>query len=309
MKKQDAEIATKLRRLKRSVILTVVLSLIVVLLVPSYADLGMLHAADTGGLPLFVTNFSAVPPPVVEDATSLAKELFGDSRRAYEDFVNQLLATYMEAKDKDFIVVFNSGGWGWSLLDRSPGWSSILTGIKSELDSSGYKLLFLDYQRTKRTLRGYLEELVDMITHYPSKTKELASRVTFLTRHIPNLKVILAGESNGTVIVDSTMDILRDNPQVYSIQTGPPFWYQNTGRERALVLTSNGMVPDSFTQGDIFAMGATTLEDLLGFPRSEGNSGNIMFYLGAPGHDYQWHYPGVYSQIADFIHEKLGIKW
>ncbi len=260
----------------------------------------------SNGLPLSADDLSNVPQSVVEDATTLATELFGDAQEEYDDFVNQLVGTYLEAKDKDFVVFFNSGGWGWSLVERSPGWWSIFTGLESELDSSGYALLLLTYQRTVDTLGGRLDEIAAMITGYSSKSKELAYRVEFLTSHIPDLRVIITGESNGTVISDQAMNILADNPQVYSIQTGPPFWYDNIMLDRTLVVTNNGRTPDSFSRGEFLTMTRASLRALFGLPQPENESGAIMHYVRAPGHDYWWQYPEVRSQITEFLEQNFG---
>src|SRR3990172_4418534 len=74
--------------------------------------------------PLSTTDLTAVPQSVVEDATTLAKELFGDYRGKYEIFVNELLALYVEAKDTDVVVLFNSGGWGTTRPEDAAGWGS-----------------------------------------------------------------------------------------------------------------------------------------------------------------------------------------
>ncbi len=301
--------ASKIRRLKIGVTLTVVLSLIIVLLSLPFSGTKVIRQIRAGGAPLPVSNFSAVPQSVVEDATRLATELFEDSREKSEDFVKQLLATYLEAKDKDFIIFFNSGGWGWTSPEASPEWQRIFTGIQSELNGSGYTSLLLGHQRTTASLRGHIDEIVEMITLYPSKAKDLARRVEFLTNHVPGLKVIIAGESNGTVISDRAMNILEGNPQVYSIQTGPPFWHKSIMLDRTLVLTSNGIVPDSFGQGDLLTMFSSNLETLFGFSQREDDSGKILRYIGAPGHSYRWQYPEVYSQITSFLDKNFGIKW
>ena len=206
------------------------------------------------------------------------------------------------------MVIFNSGGWGWNFLENSPGWRSIFSGIESELEGLGYTSLLLDYRRTEETLRGIIDEGVEMITAYPSKAENLACRVEFLTRHIPDLKIIVTGESDGTVISDSTMNLLRDNRQVYSIQTGPPFWHQNVVQERTLVLDNNGRHPDTFSRGDIPTMLWTSLGDVLGIPQSEESSGRVLFFLRAPGHDYRWQYPDVCSQITNFLEENFGVE-
>ena len=300
--------ARKVRRLKVGVTLTIVLSLAIVLLFPPSLVTGITCGIGTGGIPPSSYDPSAVPQPVAEDADKLASELFGDCQEKCDDFVNQLLAVYVEAKSKDFIMVFNPGGWGWNLLEASPEWWSIFSGIQAQLESLTYTSLWLDYLRTTNGWQYRLDELLEMIAGYPSKAKDLACQVEFLTSHIPNLKVILGGESNGTIICDRVMNILEDNPQVYSIQTGPPFWHENITLDRTLVLTSNGIIPDSFSQGDFFTIICTNLEALCGFSQPEGNTGKILLHIGSPGHEYWWQYPGVGPQITSFLDKNFGTK-
>ncbi|MFQ5997377.1 MAG: hypothetical protein ACE5KP_07140 [Dehalococcoidales bacterium] len=296
-----------IRRLGILVALAAVLLLGVGLLALSYSDVGVTVGVGNGGLPLSVPDLSAVPQSVADDATELAQELFGDYPEKYNDFVNQLLAAYVEVKDKDFVVVFNSGGWGWNFLENSPGWYDISNGIRAELDEWGYTSALLNYRRTSESFRGMIDEFVEVIGAYPSKAENLARRVEFLTAHLPELKVIVTGESNGSVMSDSAMNILRDNPQVYSIQTGPPFWHRNVMLERTLVLDSNGMTPDCFSQGDIPAIIWASLKALVGLSSSEGEEpGRILYFFRAPGHDYRWQHPGVYSQITAFLEHNFG---
>ena len=298
-----------IRRLGILVALTAVLLLGVVGLAFSYSCVGVTDVVGTGGAPLSVPDLSRVPESVARDATELATVLFGDYQEKYGDFVNQLLATYVEAKDKDFVVIFNSGGWGWNFLENSPGWCSIFDGIEAELDSRGYASLMLDYRRTEETWHGVIDEFVEVVTDYPSKAENLAHRVEFLTSHIPDLKVIVTGESNGTVISDSAMSILRDNPQVYSIQTGTPFWHENLVRDRTLVLNHNGIMPDSFSRGDLTTIVWASLKALVGLsPPEEEEPGRILYFMRAPGHDYRWQYPDVYTQITDFLEKNFGFK-
>lgn len=297
-----------IRRLKiGGVILAIVLSLAIVVMVPPSLVPAIAREVGVGSFPSSAYDFSVVPPPVIEDASRLATELFDDSQEKCDDFVNQLLATYLESKDKDFTMFFNSGGWGWNLLEVSPDWHSIFTGIQSELDSLGYTLLWLNYQRTTDPIEGRLDELMSMISLHPLKAKDLASRVQFLTDHLPDLRVILGGESNGTIFCDSVMNILKDNPRVYSIQTGPPFWYKNIMLDRTLVMRGSGIIPDAFSQGDFLTIVCTNLEAFFGFPTAE-DSGNILFYIGAPGHEYWWEDYGVSSQITNFLKQMVGLE-
>lgn len=298
----------KIYSLKRGIISIIALSFVMVVIVPSPLTGGVICEVGTEGLPLSISDFSAVPQSVTEEATKLATELFGNCQEDCRNFVSQLLATYLEAKDKDFIIVFNPGGWGWDSLKSSPGWYSIASGIQSELDSLSYTSLLLDYQRTTDTLKGYLGEFLLELNLQQSKAKDLAHRVQFLTESVPNLRVILTGESNGTVISDQAMNMLKDNPQVYSIQTGPPFWYKNATLDRTLLLTSNGINPDSFSQGDFFTMVRANLQAWFGFSRPEDSSGDVLRVLQAPGHDYWWHYSEISSQIINFLEQNFGFK-
>lgn len=300
---------SKILSLKLVVALIVVLSLGIGLLVSSSLVVGVTSEVGTGGLPLSAYDLSVVPQAVAEDASRLATELLGGCQEECDDFINQLLAMYAKAKDKDFVVIFNSGGWGENLLEASSGWQSIFTGIESELASSGYTSLLLNHRRSVKTLRGYLDESVERITGYPSKAKFLASRVQFLTKHNPELKVILTGESTGTIICDSVMNMLQNNPQVYSIQTGPPFWHENMVLDRTLLLTSNGIIPDSFSQGNFWDMFWGNLRHWFRLSQPVDDFGTTPHYVRAPGHDYWWQYPEVCSQITTFLHKNFGIKW
>jgi len=295
--------SAQVRKLKIAVILTVVLSLAFVVMVPASSAVGILLKVGPEGLPLPHSDFSTVSQSVVEDATRLAAEVYGSSPEEHNDFVHQLLAAYLEVKDEDFVVIFNSGGWGWNILEASPQWTSIFIGIRSELADLGYTSLLLNYQRASDTIGGYFAEFMSMISLYPSQANDLANSIEFLTKHITDLRVIIVGESTGTIIADSVMSLLRDNPRVYSIQTGPPFWHKNTTLERTLVLKSNGLTPDYFSQGDILTLVCANLEALFGF--SQAGTGKILVYLQAPGHEYWWQDPEVYSQITSFLQQNF----
>ena len=295
-----------LRKLGILLTLAAVLLLGVFLLAISYIDIGFADLIGEKESPVTINDFSEIPESVAEDATAMAMELYGDCHDEYVEFANQLLTAYIEAKDKDFVVIFNSGGWGNDMLENSPGWRGICQGIEAELDKLGYSSLILDYRRSAESMRGVVKEFVEVVSVYPSKAKNLASRVEFLTRNVPDLKIIVAGESNGVIISDAVMNMLHDNPKVYSIQTGTPFWYKRATLERTLALEGNGMVPDSFSRGDIPAMVIASLKALVGISSpEEEDPGRIFYFVRAPGHDYNWQYPGVNLKITDFLEENF----
>jgi len=253
-------------------------------------------------------DYSSLPPSVVEDATRLAREIVGNSQDKSQDLVAQLLATYRAAKESDVVIIFNSGGWGWNQLEKTPGWNSIVGGVRAKLDSLGYSSMVLNYQRTSRGLLGCLRELVAMVNRYPERARELAGRVEFLTDHIPDLRVIIAGESTGVVISDSTMAILRDNQRVYSVQTGTPFWHRPEAMYRTLLMNSNGKAIDTFSYGKLSTMVWATVKGWFGASSPEEDPGTILTWLRAPGHNYSWEYPGVSSAVNQFLEANFKAK-
>jgi hypothetical protein len=206
----------------------------------------------------------------------------------------------LAAKDKDIVIIFNSGGFGWTPVEDSVQGADLAAGIKSVLVGSGYKVLFLDHFRTAETLNGYLSEFMAEAGFYP-KAEDLALRVEFLTGHIPGISVILTGHSNGSGICERVMRMLRDNQQVYSIQLGPPAWTGSANSERSLVMRSNGVIPDAFSQGNLPTLIRANLEALFGI--SQENPDKILFYIGAPGHAYLWQNPEVRYQITNFLNK------
>jgi hypothetical protein len=272
------------------------------------SEVGMANSIGIQEPPLLKCDYSAVPQKVIDDAVEMAREIVGTSQEKLQNFVDEMVATYMEVKDRDVIVVFNSGGWGWNLTQETPGWASILNGITSQLEKLGYNTQVLNYRRTSTGIRGCLSEFIEAATRYPRKSRDLAWRVEFLTENLPDLRIIVAGESTGTVISDKTMSILQDRPRVYSIQTGTPFWHKPSALERTLLMNSNGQGIDTFSYGNIPAMIWATVKSWFGLSSPEDNPGNILSWLKAPGHDYSWQYPGVYSAVVTFLEENFGKK-
>jgi hypothetical protein len=294
---------------QRCVLLAILAILGVVLsLGLSASSVGVVSEIGADGQPLYVnTDLSAVPQSVVDDAACLAAQLFGRHGEKADRFVDELLATHAKSQGKDVVIVFNPGGWGYGPMDTARPWGSILNGIQSLLSDFNIDSEVLTYQRSTDGFQGCCEELTEVLRGYSSKAKILASRVRFLTAHNPDLKVVIVGESTGAQIGGEAMDILSDSPQVFSIQIGPPWWYRHDDTDRTLVITDNGMAPDSFSRGDALTIIGANLAALFDESQPEDERGTILKYLRAPGHDYWWDYPAVSSQITRFFKENVGI--
>jgi len=291
--------SAKIRRIKIAALAVLIVCLAIVLLAPSPVVPATTCKAENGSIVLSTRDFSAIPQSVVEDAGRVAAELFGDDEQKCDDFISQILATYLEARDKDIVIIFNAGGWGWDGVADSSGWITIAEGIKAELSELGRSCLVLNHKRTSATINGCISEFMMASNFSSSKPEDLAARADFLTRHIDGISVIFTAESNGTTICSSAFKILEENTQIYSILTGPPFWNDTSKSERALIIRSNGTFPDTFSNGDIITIIRSNLEAMFGI--SQQYAGDILFYIGAPGHDYNWEYEEIRLHITDFL--------
>lgn len=296
--------ADQTRKVYTGIALTVALSLAIVLLAPPPMLPGQSFVIGSQGeASLPPPDLSALPQSMIDEAGDLAEGLFGYSAVLQDEFVTELLATYQAAQDKDVVIFFNTGGFGWDAINETVEGQGFIDGIGAELENLNLSPLLLNYKRTAVTVTGGVSEFLLATGYYPTKSKDLATRVKFLTDHIPGIKVILAGLSNGTLICDSVMNILKDNQRLFSIQMGPPFWNDAASTERTLVLRSNGIIPDSFSQVDIITIMRANIEALFG--QNQQYPGNIFTYIGAPGHDYRWQYAEVRGQIIDFLRENV----
>ncbi len=242
-----------------------------------------------------------IPEDVREDANSLASEYFGSDSVGYDMFVDNLLEVYSAAEGKDFLLIFNSGGQGREEI--GPEWGSILEGIEGELGRLGYTHMFVIYERTSGGFWNFVKELRETMFYYRSKGKPLAAQIGFLTEHIEDIRVILLGESSGAMVGSQAMKLLQANDRVYSIQTGIPFYYRRAVSDRALVMNSNGIAPDSLSNGDLWTIFRANLGRI---PTYRPEEGHFLFYIRTPGHIYTWDHPGVHSKISAFLQNYFG---
>jgi hypothetical protein len=288
---------SQVRKVQIGIILVVAISMVIVLCTPS--TVVPAKASEMGKHEILaIDDFSGIPQDVIDDAQKRAEALFEENEERQSDFTRQVLALYREAKEIDVLVIVNSGGWGWAAIAESnekelaPGIDGVLTGL-------GNSTLWIDYLRTDKNFYGAVGEFMMAMSTNPARAEELAARTSFLTDNLPGLKVILLGISNGCTICSGAMPLLEDNEQVFSIQLGPPVWNNNSNLERVLLLRTNGTIPDSFSHGDLVTIFRANIEAACGI--SQEYEGDILLYIGAPGHDYNWKYDWLKLQIGNFL--------
>lgn len=239
-------------------------------------------------------------------ARETAINLFGAGSGQGADFARELVATYIAARGKDFVVIYNTGGFGGTTIDDDPEWSSIVYGIQSELTRLGYSSSVLEHIRGRPGLFGFIDESRDLVKNYSRKAPVLAAKVEFLTRLEDNLKVIITGRSLGAIFSSEVITLLAGNPRAYSIQAGHPFWYHRPQPQNTILIKDNGVMPDSFSEGDLWTILQANFRHLPSGSRPPGGSIKIgPFFLRTPGHEYTWNHTGVRERVIAFLEERF----
>lgn len=244
-----------------------------------------------------------VPRHVRDDAERLAQELVGDDSMQRQELVAELLEVYSVARERDFLIVCNPGGLGRKTDELDPEWGTIINGIESTLEEMGYNVALMQYARTPQGSWHYLKEFKEMVSNYPNKAKMLEAEVDFLTQHIDNLNVILAGNSDGGVYTNEVMQLLEGNSRVYGIECGIPFYYRGSVPQRTLVINDNGVIPDVLAKGNVASL---IWANITHFPKNRPQEGHVLLYFRAPGHIYIWDHSEVRMQITSFLEANFG---
>lgn len=255
---------------------------------------------------------------VEQQAWQVAAEVVGTSREVQEQFVAEVVDLYYKVKDNDLAIFCIPGGWGKKPLAANAEGQSWVVGMEAELGRLGYTYCIVDDIRTGNSLTEYFFEFKEQLTHYPSKARELAAKIDFLTQQVIDLKVIITGQSNGAAFAGEVVRNLEENPGVYSIQVGTPFWHRVSKASRSLVIDNNGVVADTLTQRDLLRLFKANLGNIFILNHVPSftpidwviTRAVLVFWpynfglgLQAPGHEYMWEYPGVGPVIEAFLVE------
>ena len=209
------------------------------------------------------------------------------------------------ATNSDVIIIFNSGGWGNTPLEKAEDFTPIIEGIQQTLSERGYNSLVIPYIRTKDDFLGKITGARDFLSSFKSSSEILAEKVEFLVEQFPDKKIIMAGLSSGAALVDETIEEISENSQIYAIEAGVPFWMKTFESENILQLNNNGK--DSLSAGEIRTLLFTLIKAPFKWIFSKMNGQNLPFpqAFHVPGHDYFWDSPEVGSQIVSFLENKF----
>ena len=130
------------------------------------------------------------------------------------------------AENKDVIIIFNSGGWGDTPLEKAKDLAPLVEGIQQTLNEWGYNSVVIPYVRTKDDLFGRITGAKEFFNYFKNSSEDLADEIEHLAETFPDKKIIITGLSNGAVFANKTYEKISENVKnsVYVITAGNPFW-------------------------------------------------------------------------------------
>ncbi|MFC1921338.1 hypothetical protein ACFLYQ_06415 [Chloroflexota bacterium] len=246
-----------------------------------------------------------------KEAERLAVRFFENDEKKRAGFTARLMDIYDKARDKDFLLIHNPGGWGTTHLESLLQWErSIVEGVSATTEKLGYTRELIQYFRTDDGYREIIKDIREQMRFFENKAKIMAAELEFLTSHINKLKIIMVGVSQGAAFSNAVSQQLNGCERVYDIELGLPFPYRSRRvvTERTLALDSNGLMPDSLMEWDVPIIIRTYLTAPLRWVKNrlQGKRVKFSYCINVPGHDYNWDYPEVQKQIEDFLTTNFG---
>ncbi len=127
--------------------------------------------------------------------------------------------------DEDIVIIFNSGGWGDTPVEKAEDLTPIVKGVEKTLLEKGYKSIVIPYERTKNGFLAKIRGAREMFGYFQSQSDELAGGVKTFLENNPGKKIIMVGLSNGASFIDETMKKLDNfRNSVLAFEIWPPFW-------------------------------------------------------------------------------------
>lgn len=251
------------------------------------------------------------------EADRLAEQLYKGDTRKRASFTSRLLDICARAKDEDFLLVHNPGGFGGTPIEGLLQWErSVVDGISSTIERLGYKSLLIQHLRSGKGFWEHMRDMKDQICFFlkgkSSKVRVLVAELRFITRHLQALTVIMIGASQGAAFSNAVMRQLGEIDRVYSIELGIffPHMSRRVITKRTLAIDGNGIMPDPMSHRNLwigFKAYLTAPGRWIKY-RLQGKPQKFTYCINAPGHDYNWEYPDVQGKIIDFLNLNFGDK-
>jgi hypothetical protein len=252
-----------------------------------------------------------------KDLETLANKLFGKNLKAKTRYVSSLLDMFQGAEQKDFLVIHSPGGWGNSEWDEVQDWEkSIVTGVTSTLRASGYSYYVTQYLRGVKRRWGHIADISKDLRFFSTgnnrRAQMLAPGLNLIASYLPKTNIILVAASQGAAFDNAVMREVGNIDNIYSIELGTFFPYMKHRKltDRTLVIDSNGIMRDPMCERDL-GKGAKAYFKAFGkwlrF-RIAGKKVKFTQCINTPGHEYNWDFPAVHTNITNFLKTKFANK-
>lgn len=206
---------------------------------------------------------------------------------------------------KKVLVIFNSGGWGNTPIEKAKDFEPVIKGIQNTLNQWGYSSVVISYNRTRNSLLGKIEGSKEIVDSFESQSGELASQIEYFLKKNPGSRVVMAGLCMGGDFVNETMKRISSKSRVYTIEAGVPFWVKRVHSENVLGLNNNKR--DTLATGQIGPLMLSLVEAPGRWVLARINGERMPFSraIQAPGHKYDWSSPEVGPKVVSFLEGKL----
>jgi hypothetical protein len=210
---------------------------------------------------------------------------------------------------EDVLIIFNSGGWGNTSIDKANDLAPIVAGIRGVLEQEGYKSTVVQYFRSKDGFLGKIMASREMFGFFREQSREVSKDIEEFLLNNADKKIVFVGLSNGATFTNETIKkIDAANGSVLAVEIGLPFWAEQTGAENVLRLNNGNH--DSLAIGDVKILLPTALKAPFEwfFSRIRGNSRTLDQVFALSTHSYSWNSPEIRSQIISFLDRELTKK-
>ena len=258
----------------------------------------------------------STPPVPQQELEGLARRLFKKPRQQ-DKVVARLQEMRTKAAGKDFLVIHSPGGWGNTRWDGLLDWEkSIVTGVTATLEKLGYSYAVVQYFRSGDRwidhMRDVFKEAQFFFAGKSARADVTSEELKFLVQRLGGTRIILAGASQGAAFDNAVMQRLGNTERIYSIELGTffPHMKRRTITERTLAIDSNGLMRDPMCQRELWAGIRSYIGAFYRWfkYRIRGKPVKFTHCINTPGHEYQWEYPAVHTNITDFLTAKFGAK-
>jgi len=209
-------------------------------------------------------------------------------------------------RDK-ILIVFNSGGWGNTPLDKAEDFLPIIGGIQKALSDMGHESVVVPYERTKNSFLGKIEGLRGFVNSFRAQSDKLVQEIEEFKMENPDSKIIITGLSSGAAFVDNVMKEVSEKEidNVFAIEVGTPFWEDPFESENILFLDNEGEDPLSAREIKELIISLIKAPGRLIVSSLKGRKMPFSHAFYTPGHDYEWETNSTGKRIVSFLEDKF----